>query len=53
MSRFLKFKMISWIKAVSWSLLGGIESFEVRITSSNMGMSMERGAWSEDCYGTL
>jgi len=48
MSRFLKFEMISLIKAVSWLLLRGIESFEVRMTSSNMGMLMERGAWSED-----
>jgi len=29
--------MISSIKAVSWSLFGGIENFEVWITSSKMG----------------
>jgi len=40
--------MISSIKDVSWSLFGGIENFEVWMTSLWMEISMERGAWSED-----
>ena len=46
--KFLKFLMISPIKAVSWLLFGGIENFEVWITSSKIGILMEKGAWLED-----
>jgi len=47
-SRFLKFEMISSIKAVFCSLFGWIDSFEVQTTFSSMGILMERGVWLED-----
>jgi len=47
-SKFLKFKMISSIRDISWLLFGGIKNFEVWMTSSWMEISMKRGAWSED-----
>jgi len=41
---FLKFEIISSINAVSWSLFGTSESLDVWMTSSEIGISMERGA---------
>ena len=46
--RDLKFEITSSINAFSWSLLGRIVNFENWTTSLMMGISMERGAWSEE-----
>ena len=47
-STILKFKIMSLINAVSCLLLGTRVSFDVWIISSKIGISIERGAWSED-----
>ena len=47
-SKCLKFKIMSWMKAVSCSLFGAKVSFDVCMISSVIGMLIERGAWSED-----
>ena len=47
-SMFLKFKMMSSMNVDSWSLFGARDSFDVWMISSKIGISMERGAWSED-----
>jgi len=44
----LKFEITSLINSVSCSLLGAIVSFDIWIISSKIGMSIKRGAWSED-----
>ena len=47
-SKHLKFKMMSWMKAVSWSLFGARVNFDVWMISSDMVMSIKKRAWSED-----
>jgi len=44
MSKFLRFEMISWMKAVSYSLLGARVNFDVWMISSEMVMSITSGA---------
>ena len=44
----LKFEIMSWTKVVSCSLFGAKVSFDICIISSVIGMSMTRGAWSEN-----
>ena len=44
----LKFEMMSSMNTFSWLLFGARESFEVRMISSKIGMTIERGAWSDD-----
>ena len=43
----MSFEIVSWMKVVSWSLLGAKVSFDVWIISSEIRMSIESGAWSE------
>ena len=44
----LKFKMMSSMNVFSWLLFGARESFEVRMISSKIRITIERGAWSDD-----
>jgi len=44
MFMFLKFEIMSSMNAVSWLLFGASESLDVWMTSSEIGISMERGA---------
>ena len=45
-----RLKVTSLINSFSWSLSGVITSFDNWMTSSQMGISIERGAWSEDSW---
>jgi len=47
-SNILKFKIMSLINMVSYSLLGTRMSFNIWIISSKIGILIEREAWSED-----
>ena len=47
-SNVLKFEIMLLINAVSCLLLGTRVSFNVWIISLKIGISIERGAWSED-----
>jgi len=51
-SNVLKFEITLLINVVSCSLLGTMVSFDVWIISSTIGISIERGAWSEDKQGS-
>ena len=48
MSIVLKFKITSLINLVSCSLLGLIVSLDIWMILLKIGMSIKRGAWSED-----
>ena len=46
-SKFLKDEMTSLMNAFSCSLFCWIDSFEVLMISSTMGIMMDEGAWSD------